>query len=34
MDDHRTDLWAGLLLMLFFVATLLGGWVVLRFTVP
>jgi hypothetical protein len=32
MDDHRKDTWAGVLLALLFVATLLGGLLVLRLT--
>ena len=33
MQEHHKDLLAGALLALFCVATLLGGWLVLRLTV-
>ena len=33
MTEHQKDVWAGAVLMLFFAATLLGGWLVLRFVV-
>jgi hypothetical protein len=29
MQGHHKDVWAGAVMMLFFVATLLGGWLVL-----
>ena len=33
MDEHHKDLLAGAVLMLFFAAILLAGWLVLRFMV-
>lgn len=33
MDEHHKDLLSGVVLMLFFAATLLGGWLVLRLMV-
>jgi hypothetical protein len=32
MDDHRTDVWAGVLLMALFLVMLLGELAVLRLT--
>ena len=29
MTEHQKDVWAGAVMMLFFAATLLGGWLVL-----
>ena len=30
MQEHHKDFWAGAVLLLFFIATLFGGWLVLR----
>ena len=33
MDEHHKDLWAGVVLMLFCAAILLGGWLLFRLMV-
>ena len=33
MTEHQQDVWAGVVLMLFFAAILFVGWLMLRFVV-